>query len=264
VSGGATAISVSPDGLPWVVNSNGDVMTMTPGKETDRFNPPGAVWTTVSPNLPNNGKSTDIGVGVGPLTHAWITTDAGMYAWNGRRPNHPAKGAHLLLDWEAMGGSAVRIATGYDGVPWVVTAKNDIYHLVAGGQATAPFTTADAGKVTGRALAAAGSLFQGEQVSINGSTNLSAVIVGNSGARVNWIKLDRSAIPGVFYTLSINGRGPSGLNSGMMYIYIEDEGGFTDYKSFFSSGEHTLTIDYNGTKAGIKRISWSENSTDPR
>ena len=263
VSGGATAVSVGPDGLPWTVNDGGVVMNLTPGKGPDRFNGPGAVWTNVSPNLPGNGKSTDVGVGVGSLLHAWVTTDSGMYAWNGRRPNNPAQGARLLLDWEAMGGAAVRIATGYDGLPWVVNAKNDIYRLVAGGEATAAFTTSDAGKVTGRAVAAAGSLFQGETVSINGSTDLSKVIVGNSGARVNWIKLDRSMIPGVFYTLSINGRGPSGAGSGSMYIYIEDEGGFTDYKWFWSSQEHTLTIDYNGTKAGIKRISWSESSTDP-
>ncbi|MEA2588861.1 MAG: hypothetical protein QOH66_1788, partial [Actinomycetota bacterium] len=46
-------------------------------------------------------------------------------------------------------------------------------------------------------------------------------------------------------------------------IYIEDEGGFTEYKWFWSSQEHTLTIDYNGTKAGIKRISWSDSGTDP-
>ena len=47
-----------------------------------------------------------------------------------------------------------------------------------------------------------------------------------------------------------------------MYIYIEDEGGFKEYKQFFVRDHHTLTIDYNGTKAGIKRISWSDGN-DP-
>ena len=100
-------------------------------------------------------------------------------------------------------------------------------------------------------------------MSINGSTDLSNVIVGNSGARVYSINLERSIIPGVFYTLSITGKGPSGAGSGSMYVYIEDEGGFTDSKMFWSSQLHTLTIDFNGTKAGIKRISWSDSGTDP-
>ena len=261
VGGGATSVSVGPDGLPWVVNSNGAVMNLTPGKGTDRLNGSGgAVWTNVSPA---NGKASDIGLGVGPLLRAWVTTDAGIFAWNGRRPNSPAQGARLTLDWEVVAGSATRIATGADGLPWVVTAQSNVYRLVAAGVATAEFTTSDAGKVTGTAVAAAGSLFQGETVSINGSTDLTKVIVGNSGACVHSIKLDRSIIPGVFYTLSITGRGPSGLNSGSMYIYIEDEAGFREYKWFWKGAEDTLTIDYNGEKAGIKRITWSDSYPDP-
>jgi hypothetical protein len=111
-----------------------------------------------------------------------------------------------------------------------VTGNIDPWRLVAAEMATAEFTTRDAGKVRGTAVAADGSLFQGERVSINGSTDLSNVIVGNSGARVYSISLDRSLIPGVFYALSIEGQGPSGLGAGSMYVFIEDEGGFTDSK----------------------------------
>jgi len=114
----------------------------------------------------------------------------------------------------------------------------------------------------GTARAADGSLFQDEHVWINGSTDLRNVIKGNSGACVYGIWLTRSMIPGVFYTLHIDGQGPAGIGSGSMYIYIEDEGGFTDYKQFFVRDHHTLTIDYNGNKAGIKRISWSDGN-DP-
>ena len=99
-------------------------------------------------------------------------------------------------------------------------------------------------------------------MSVNGSTDLSQVVVGNSGARVYSIRLDRSVLPGVFYTLFIEGQGPAGLTSGSMYVYIEDEGGFIDSKRFFSSEHHTLTVDYNGFKAGIRRISWSDGN-DP-
>jgi hypothetical protein len=236
-------------------------MNLTPGTGADRHNGDGAVWIDISPRGP---KSTDVGVGVGPLLCAWTATDKGIYAWNGRLPNQPRSGTRLLLDWENMGGQAVRVATGPDGLPWVVNNAGGVFRLIAGPVAKAEFTTTDAGRTVGTARAAGGSLFQDEWVSINGSIDLSNVIVGNSGARVFWIKLERSPIPGVFYRLSIDGQGPSGLGSGSMYIYIEDEGGFTDSKWFWSSEHHTLTIDYNGTKAGIKRISWSAGNVDPR
>lgn len=260
-SGGAIAISVAPDGLPWVVNDAGVVMRMTPGTGADRYTTAGgASWTDVSPQ---GRRSTDVGVGVGTLMQAWVTTDAGIHGWNGRLPNQPQQGTRLQLDWEDLDGRAVRIATGPDGLPWVVSQANDVFRLEAGTTPTAAFTTSDAGKVKGTARASAGSLFQDETVSINGSTDLSGVIVGNSGARVHSIRLDRSPIPAVLYRLSIDGQGPSGLASGWMYIYIEDEAGFTEYKGFFSSARQTLTIDYNGSKAGIKRISWSDGN-DPR
>lgn len=261
VAGGATAVSVGPDGLPWVVNDRGVVMYLIPGKGPDRHNGPGVQWPDISPP---GRKSTDIGLGVGPLLCAWVTTDGGIYAWNGRRPIRTSvTDQRPALDWEHMGGGAVRIATGPDGCPWMVNPDNDVWRLVAAEMATTEFTTRDAGKVTGTAVAADGSLFQGERVSINGSADLSKVMVGNSGARVYSISLDRSLIPGVFYTLSIEGQGPWGLGAGSMFVFIEDEGGFTEYKMFWSSQRHTLTIDYNGTKAGIKRISWSDTATDP-
>lgn len=260
VSGGATAISVGPDGLPWVVNDQGSVMRLRPGTGADPFVGDGATWVDVSPP---GRKATDVGIAVGPLLAAWITTDGGILAWNGRGPDRAASGARLQLDWEEMGGVAVRVAAGGPlNRPWVVNQEGNLYRLVAGTTATAEFTTIDAGKVTGTARATGGSLFQGESVSVNGSTDLSQVVVGNSGARVYSIRLDRSVLPGVFYTLFIEGQGPAGLTSGSMYVYIEDEGGFIDSKRFFSSEHHTLTVDYNGFKAGIRRISWSDGN-DP-
>ena len=162
-----------------------------------------------------------------------------------------------------MAGRAVRVAAGPDGQPWVVNQAGNAFRLVPGLTATAEFSTGDAGKVTGTALAVGGSLFQGESVSINGSTDLRKIIVGNSGACVYSIRLERSPLPGVFYRLYIEGQGPAGWGSGSMYVYIEDEGRFTEYKTFFSREHHVLTIDYNGTKAGITRISWSDGN-DPR
>ncbi len=122
VRGGVTSVSVGPDGLPWVANDGGVVMYLIPGTGPDRFSGPGATWTNVTPNQVN---ASDIGVGVGPLLCVWITSQYGMYVWNGRRPNQPAAGARLVLDWEGMEGDGVRIATGADGCSWVVGAKGD-------------------------------------------------------------------------------------------------------------------------------------------
>jgi hypothetical protein len=138
-----------------------------------------------------------------------------------------------------------------------VNAHGDLFRLSPRKNAVCEFTTSDAGKVIGTARAQIGSLFQDEYVSIEGSTDLRNVIKGNSGACVYSIWLTRSSYPGVFYTLHIEGQGPAGVGSGSMYIYIEDEGGFKEYKTFFWRHHNTLTIDYSGTKAGIKRISWS-------
>jgi hypothetical protein len=262
VSGGATAVSVGPDGSAWVVNDRGSVLRLSPGTGADPFVGDGATWVDVTPP---GRKATDVALSVGPLLCAWVTTDAGIFAWNGRGPDRAPSGGRLQLDWEDVGGVAVRVAAGgAQGRPWVVNQQGSINRLVAGATATAAFTTADAGKVTGTARATGGSLFQGESLSINGSTDLSQVVVGNSGARVYSIRLDRSSLPGVFYTLFIDGQGPAGLGSGSMYVYLEDEGGFTEYKQFYSREHHTLTIDYNGTKAGIRRISWSDGDDPAR
>ena len=45
-----------------------------------------------------------------------------------------------------------------------------------------------------------------------------------------------------------------------MYIYFEDEGGYKESKQFFARVPSPLTVDYDGKKAGIKRISWSNGS----
>jgi hypothetical protein len=256
VTGGAINLSVGPDGLPWVVNSDGVLMRLVPSKGQDRYQGAGVQWPNITPG---GRKAKDIGLGTGSMMSAFVTTDEGIFGWNGRLPTSSGT---AMPDWEDLGGRAERVATGPDGRPWVVNANADLFRLSPRENAVCVFTTNDAGKVTGTARAPDGSLFQDEHVWINGSTDLRNVIKGNSGACVYGIWLTRSIIPGVFYTLHIDGQGPAGIGSGSMYIYIEDEGGFTDYKQFFVRDHHTLTIDYNGTKAGIKRISWSDGN-DP-
>ena len=194
-------ISVGPDGLPWVVNSDGRFLRLVPSKGQNRYEDPAVQW----PNITPAGRTAkDIGPGTGATMSAFVTTDQYIYGWNGRLPT---SSGGAMPDWEDVGGIAARVATGPDGRPWVVTVNADLFRLGPRDNAVCVFTTNDAGKARGTARAADGSLFQDEHVWINGSTDLRNVIKGNSGACVYGIWLTRSVIPGVFYTLHIDGQG---------------------------------------------------------
>ena len=204
IAGGATNISVGPDGLPWVVNSNGVLMRLIPSKGQDRYQDKDAEWPNITPA---GRKATDIGLGTGSMMSAFVTTDQGIYGWNGRLPTSSGT---AMPDWEAVGGVAERVATGPDGRPWVVNSNADLFRLSPRENAVCVFTTSDAGKITGTAHARDGSLFQDEHVWISGSTDLRNVIKGNSGACVYGIWLTRSMIPAVYYTLHIDGQAGRG------------------------------------------------------
>lgn len=82
---------------------------------------------------------------------------------------------------------------------------------------TSNFTTSDAGKTSGTAQ---GNMAQGSQVSINGSTDLSQIIVGPSGANVQFITYEHftgTARSSVFY---VYGRGPKGMGSGSLKVTV--------------------------------------------
>ncbi len=237
------------------MNSNGVVMRLVPSKGQDRYQDKDAQWPNITPA---GRKAKDIGLGTGSMMSAFVTTDEGIYGWNGRLPTSSGT---AMPDWEAVGGVAERVATGPDGRPWVVNASADVFRLGPRENALCVFTTSDAGKVRGTARAADGSLFQDEHVWINGSTDLRR----RHQRQQRRLRLRYLAHPlgdprRVLHAAHRRS-GPAG-GLGSMYIYIEDEGGFKDYKQFFLRTHHTLTIDYNGTKAGIKRISWSDGN-DP-
>jgi Domain of unknown function (DUF4157)/Tectonin domain len=256
VDGGAMNLSVGPDGLPWLVNYDGVLMRLIPSKAQNRYEGGGVQWPNITPG---GRKAKDIGLGTGSMVSAFVTTDEGIFGWNGRLPTSSGT---AMPDWEDLGGRAERVATGPDGRAWLVNANADVFRLSPREQALCVFTTNDAGKVRGTARAADGSLFQDEYVWINGSTDLQNVIKGNSGACVYKMWLTRSPIPAFFYRLHIDGQGPAGIGSGWLNIYIEDEGGYKEPKGFFRRDRQTMTMDYVGTKAGIIRISWSDGN-DP-
>jgi Tectonin domain len=103
VSGGAVRIAVGPNGVPWIVNSAGQI-----------FRREGNAWK------PLPGRAKDIGVGADGTV--WIigtnpvgtAGDFGIYSLVGG-------------SWVAVEGGAVRISVAPDGMPWIVNAAGQIF-----------------------------------------------------------------------------------------------------------------------------------------
>lgn len=119
------------------------------------------------------------------------------------------------------------------------------------------FTTNDAGSTVGTAVCATNTpLVAGSQLSINGSTDLSAIIVGNSGALVNSITMQDD---GEFFTyeLSVTGQGPAGAGSGSLELGLLDQAGGTHWLKLDSSTNKTHTLGYNSSSPDVVSISWA-------
>ncbi|NEO28423.1 MAG: BPSL0067 family protein, partial [Kamptonema sp. SIO4C4] len=97
VGGGATRITVAPDGTPWLVNSVGKIYKRVgnnwqqmPGQAHDiEIGADGSIWV----------------IGKNPVSGGY-----GIYKWKGN-------------GWTEVGGGAVRITVAPDGTPWVVNGK---------------------------------------------------------------------------------------------------------------------------------------------
>ena len=96
VPGAARNIAVDPNGLPWVVNSSGNIF---------RWN--GSGWTLV-PGLAND-------IGIGANGSVWIIgTDGVPASWNGSA-------------WVKLSGGGTKISVDPSGRPWVINAANNIW-----------------------------------------------------------------------------------------------------------------------------------------
>jgi hypothetical protein len=114
--GGAVRIAVGPTGIPWIVNSSGEIFRRTSA------NPSTGSWEM----LP--GVARDIGIGSG--NYAWIvgtsSTVGGynIFAWN----EQPAFGsAPAKYSWVPVVGGAVGISVGANGQPWLVNSAGSIF-----------------------------------------------------------------------------------------------------------------------------------------
>jgi hypothetical protein len=109
-NGGARAIAVSPTGVPWVVNSNGNIYVHT---TTD---PTTGGWGVVGTDLARD-------IGIGSNGDIWIigrelvpgsTTDFIIRKFTG-------------LAWATSDGGGRSIAVGSNGEPWIVNSKGEIW-----------------------------------------------------------------------------------------------------------------------------------------
>lgn len=106
VDGGGRRIAVGANGLPWVVNSKGEIYRrhqegtwqMIPGFARDiSVGAEGSVWIIGTNKIGN---------------------DYGIYRWN-----------EAISNWEVADGTGARIAVGPDGRPWVMNSAGQVSHF---------------------------------------------------------------------------------------------------------------------------------------
>ncbi|WP_155417194.1 hypothetical protein [Pseudomonas brassicacearum] len=99
----------------------------------------------------------------------------------------------------------------------------------------------------------------GHYVSINGSSDISDVIVGKSGASVKSIKLER--IDGTIYNYQITvvGKGPNSGFTSSINLSFTDSTGDTYTLSIINSSVRTHTVKYNSSDAKITNIAWKND-----
>ena len=112
--GGAAGvrIAVQPDGIPWVVNSSGQIFRK-------QNNGTAGGWDLMP------GIAKDIGIGADGSVWA-IGSDFGIYKYTGGP------------QWAKITGEAVRIAVDCNGDPWVVNNTNALFHYHTKTSAWAP------------------------------------------------------------------------------------------------------------------------------
>jgi len=124
--------------------------------------------------------------------------------------------------------------------------------------ATAFTVTDGENPYTGSAVCPAPGMPPGSQVEVDGSTDLAAVITGNSGALVNWITLNAQPPGAPFpYVLEVNGQGPAGMGSGGMELVFTDAAGGTNSLTLDRSTPETHTLKYGSGSPNIVSFTWA-------
>jgi hypothetical protein len=120
------------------------------------------------------------------------------------------------------------------------------------------FTSNDAGQTVGTAVAPFETPLQsGDQLAINGSTDLSQIIVGNSSALVNAIAFTGNGNGFFTYNLEIQGQGPAGGGSGSLVVTLIDGAGGSHSLKLNSSTNKTHNLGFNSSDGTVNTISWA-------
>ena len=120
------------------------------------------------------------------------------------------------------------------------------------------FSSSNCGNLTGSASGP--SLHPGAGLlAINGNTDLSGCVIGNSGANASQIYLiQQSNYKTYQYLLWVYAQGPKGAGSGNLWLQFEDETQDTYLLKIFSSTPDWHWVEYNSKAPGIVKLSWSD------
>lgn len=111
------------------------------------------------------------------------------------------------------------------------------------------------GTANGTATATATPLQVGDTVIIDGSSDLSSCVVGDSNACVFGISLEVG--DAYQWAIGIDAQGPEGIGSGSLNLTFVD-GTQDAYKiEILSSSRKHHSLEYDSTMPGITKFSWS-------
>lgn len=90
---------------------------------------------------------------------------------------------------------------------------------------------------------------------MNGNTDLSSCVVGNSGAKLFSVKLTKQS--GFYdYVITVVAQGPKGAFSGWLNLYFTDRTGDRYALGIWKSEKLQHTVAYNSSDPGIVKIEW--------
>ena len=121
------------------------------------------------------------------------------------------------------------------------------------------FSSSDCGSINGSASGP--PLRPGEgMLAINGNTDLSGCVVGNSNANASQIYVIRQQNYKTYeYLIWIFAQGPEGAGSGNMWLQFEDETRDHYKIKIHSSTPKWHFVQYNSKSPGITKVEWSDS-----
>ena len=110
-----------------------------------------------------------------------------------------------------------------------------------------------------RAMAKGGkAMAMHSDMSINGTTDLSKIVTGNSGACVYGITMTNSTNKLYKYQMLVDAQGPKGMGSGSLHLLFEDETRDGYKLAITSSTRKRHTVNFNSKGPGIVRFDWGD------